>query len=90
MTRSFPSLGDISAAVEGRAAVMPTLLWWELGGEGDFSPLWLSYQLSQLGYGPHPGGFWWRQDIPIVHAERYAAFLDELDEAYPDADDEPW
>jgi hypothetical protein len=31
-----------------------------------------------------PEGFWWRNDIPRVRAERLVAFMRSLDETYPD------
>jgi hypothetical protein len=79
-----PTLQDVTNAVEGRAAVTPSLLWRELGGSGDFAPLWLLEHLRRLGYGPVPEGFWWRNDIPRVRAERLVAFMRSLDETYPD------
>lgn len=87
MTRQ-PTPSEITQAVEGRAAIFPSLLWFELGGEGDFTPLWVFEHLRRLGYGPVPAGFWWRNDIPLERAERLVAFIEELDEAYPD-DGEP-
>jgi hypothetical protein len=79
-----PTAGDVDAVVAGRAAILPILLWSELGGEGDFTPLWLFEQLRRLGYGPLPAGFWWRSDIPVEQSERLAAFARDVDEAYPD------
>lgn len=87
MRRRHPSLAEVSRAVEGRAVVTPSLLWSELGGDGDFAPLWLLEQFRRLGYGPLPAGFWWRMDIPVERSERLAAFVQELDELYQD--DEP-
>jgi hypothetical protein len=74
----------VSRAVESRAVVTPSLLWLELGGEGDFAPLWLFEQLRRLGYGPLPAGFWWRSDLPVERSQRLAALVEELDDLYPD------
>lgn len=84
MSRGSPMPADVAAAVEGRAAVTPSLLWAELGGEGDFAPLWALDQLRRLGYGPLPAGFWWRSDLPAESAERLAVTFKRIEEAYPD------
>jgi hypothetical protein len=75
--------------VDGRAAVTPSLLWSELGGGGDFPPLWLFQHLRRLGYVPMPAGFWWRSDIPAERARGLTKFIERLDEVYPDDLDEP-
>lgn len=82
-----PTPGDVTRAAEGRAAITPSLLWAELGGEGDLAPLWLFEHLRRLGYGPVPGGFWWRQDVPAEHSVRLVDFIRKLDETYPDEED---
>lgn len=81
-----PTPDDVTRALEGRAAVTPSLLWLELGGDGDFAPLWLFEHLRRLGYGPLPAGVWWRMDIPLERSERLAAFYRNLEEVYPDED----
>lgn len=81
-----PTAEDVARAVEGRPAVTPSMLWFELGGEGDFAPLWVFEQLRRLGYGPHPGGFWWAGDLPLDLAKRMQATMDQIDAWYPDGD----
>ncbi len=84
MTRPYPTQSDVPSAVEGRAAVFPSLLWRELGGgDEDLAPLWLLDRLQRLGYRPLPAGFWWRGDIPTFRAQRLASFVRTLDSAYP-------
>ena len=84
--RREPTLHDVTRRVEGRAAVTPSLLWQELGGAGDYAPLWLMHHLRRLGFVPVPAGFWWRKDLPAELCRRLVAFIDELEEAYPDRD----
>lgn len=86
-----PTPSDVTRAIGRRAAVIPSLLWFELGGEGDFTPLWLRGHLSKLGYRPNSdgAGFWWRDDLPRELEKRLVALFEELDDAYPDEDEEP-
>ena len=65
---------------------MPSVLWMCIDGEGDFTPLWVFEHLRDLGYVPTTFGFWWLEDLPLRGAERFAAFLETLDEAYPETD----
>lgn len=76
----------ITKAVEGLPAVHPTLLWWGLGGDERGARVWVYRHLGSLGYGRHPAGFMWRLDVPVQHANRLVAFMDHLDEVYPDED----
>lgn len=87
MKRGYPTVGDLRVAVEGRAAIFPSLLWRGLGGgDDDLAPLWLMEQLRRLGFAPIPAGFWWRRDIPASRARRLAGFVSALDKLYPDDD----
>ncbi len=82
MRRITPEM--ITLAASGRIAVTPSELWAELGGEGDFSPVWVRLHLLSLGYVPHPAGFLWAGDLPLECAEPIVRAYKRIDAIYPD------